>query len=41
MSQFPELFLFPQIAFAIGVLTSSLGAGDRGISGFADVIGCT
>ena len=34
-------FLFPQIAFAIGVLTSSLGVGDRGISGFVDVIGRT
>ena len=31
-------FLFPQIAFAIGVLTSSLGVGDRGISGFVAVI---
>ena len=46
MSQFPEFFLFPQIAFpqiafAIGVLTSSLGVGDRGISGFVDVIGRT
>ena len=26
--------VFPQIAFAIGVLTSSLGVSDRGISGF-------
>ena len=27
------LMLFPQIAFVIGVLTSSLGVGDRGVSG--------
>ena len=32
--------LFPQIAFAIGVLTSRLGVGDRGISGFVAEGGC-